>query len=153
VTKRTDFFVRRFEGQNETTGAMTMGGVGLPSGDHPLHQDRWTMADDNNDNATPSPSSPCWILVTGGCGYIGSHTIVVLLQKGYNVVAVDNLSNASERSLDRVAAIVGLSPDQRDRRLKFCKVDLCDRPALEQVFQTSPTFRACIHFAGLKVRA
>jgi UDP-glucose 4-epimerase len=126
---------------------MTMGGEGLPSVEDQL----LTMAD--SDSTPSNPSNPCWILVTGGCGYIGSHTIVVLLQKGYSVVAVDNLVNASEKSLDRVATIVGLSPEQRSQRLKFCKVDLCDRRALDDVFQTSPKFQACIHFAGLKVRA
>lgn len=90
------------------------------------------------------------ILVTGGCGYIGSHTIVVLLQSGYNVVVVDNLSNSSSKSLDRISEIVGLSEDDRLFRLVFHQVDICDVDALRQVFAESPPFAACIHFAGLK---
>lgn len=92
------------------------------------------------------------ILVTGGCGYIGTHTIVCLLAQDYNVVVVDNLVNSSDVSLDRVAEIAGLSQEQRKERMIFHKVDLCDKEALRKVFQESPTFEACIHFAGLKVR-
>ena len=92
------------------------------------------------------------ILVTGGCGYIGSHTITCLLQQDYNVVVVDNLVNSSAVSLDRVCEIVGLSDAERKERLVFHKVDLCDEQALRKVFQESPIFTSCIHFAGLKVR-
>jgi UDP-glucose 4-epimerase len=92
------------------------------------------------------------VLVTGGCGYIGSHTIVCLLEQGYDVVVVDNLVNASEISLDRVAEIAKLSEEERTKRLIFYKVDLCDKEALRNVFEKSPTFSSCIHFAGLKVR-
>eukprot|EP00980_Cylindrotheca_fusiformis_P008915 scaffold1900_cov123-Cylindrotheca_fusiformis.AAC.41 len=90
------------------------------------------------------------ILVTGGCGYIGSHTIVCLLLEGYNVVVVDNLSNSSVVSLDRVCEIVGLDEESRKERLVIHKVDLLDKDALREVFKSSPTFSACIHFAGLK---
>ena len=62
------------------------------------------------------------ILVTGGAGYIGSHTCVELLESGYEVVVVDNLSNASEKSLERVEEITGKS-------LKFYKADILDREA------------------------
>lgn len=82
------------------------------------------------------------ILVTGGAGYIGSHTIVELLQEGHDVTVVDNLVNSSEESLKRVEKITGKSVD-------FHKVDLCDKPALEKVF-ASKKFDAVIHFAGLK---
>lgn len=92
------------------------------------------------------------ILVTGGCGYIGSHTIVCLLEQGYNVVVVDNLVNSSRISLDRVTEIAQIGDEERKERLVFHEVDLCDRDALRTVFQTSPRFQACIHFAGLKVR-
>jgi saccharopine dehydrogenase-like NADP-dependent oxidoreductase len=92
------------------------------------------------------------ILVTGGCGYIGTHTIVCLLAQGYNVVVVDNLVNANRISLDRVVEISGLTPEERAQRLVFHQVDVCDKEALRKVFETSPTFQACIHFAGLKVR-
>lgn len=91
------------------------------------------------------------VLVTGGCGFIGSHTIVLLLQQGYNVVVVDNLSNSSPQSLDRVSKIVGLSQEDRALRLIHHTVDICDEAAFRQVFETSPKFCACIHFAGLKV--
>ena len=67
------------------------------------------------------------ILVTGGAGFIGSHTCVELLNAGYEVVVVDNLYNASEKALERVEQITGKS-------LKFYKVDLLDAPALTKVF-------------------
>jgi UDP-glucose 4-epimerase len=93
------------------------------------------------------------ILVAGGAGYIGSHTLTCLLQQGYNVVVVDNLINSSSISLDRVCEIVGLTPEQRAERLKFYKVDICNEAELRKVFEASPvTFQSCIHFAGLKVR-
>ena len=92
------------------------------------------------------------VLVTGGCGYIGSHTIVCLLEQGYNVVVVDNLVNSSKVSLDRVAEIANLDGDARKERLVFYEVDLCDKEALKKVFESSPKFSSCIHFAGLKVR-
>jgi len=91
------------------------------------------------------------ILVTGGCGYIGSHTVVFLLEQGYNVVVVDNMVNSSSVSLDRVAEICGLTQEERTKRLIFFQVDLCDKDALRKVFEVSPTFQSCIHFAGLKV--
>jgi UDP-glucose 4-epimerase len=95
---------------------------------------------------------PC-ILVTGGCGYIGSHTITCLLQSPlkYSVVVVDNLSNSSSKSLDRVAEICELDEESRKERLVFHEVDMCDKDAFRNVFEISPQFDACIHFAGLKV--
>ena len=94
------------------------------------------------------------VLVTGGCGYIGSHTITCLLNspQKYSVVVVDNLSNSSPRSLDRVAEICGLDEKSRKDRLIFRDVDLCNEVAFRQVFEELPQFAACIHFAGLKVR-
>lgn len=82
------------------------------------------------------------ILVTGGAGYIGSHTCVELLQAGYEVTVVDNLVNSKQESLRRVQEITGKS-------LTFHKVDLLDQAALEKIFQ-SRQFSAVIHFAGLK---
>lgn len=93
------------------------------------------------------------ILLTGGCGYIGNHTLVLLLEKGYNAVIVDNLVNSSAISLDRVAKIADLSEDERKERIVFHQIDICDEVAFRKVFETSPTFQACIHFAGLKVRS
>lgn len=82
------------------------------------------------------------ILVTGGAGYIGSHTCVLLLEAGYDVVVVDNLSNSSLESLRRVEKITG-------EYIRFYKVDLIDQAALEHVFGEHK-FDAVIHFAGLK---
>lgn len=82
------------------------------------------------------------ILVTGGAGYIGSHTCIELLQAGYEVTVVDNLCNSKEEALRRVQEITGRSVD-------FHRVDLLDRKGLEAVFGGA-TFEAVIHFAGLK---
>ncbi len=82
------------------------------------------------------------ILVTGGAGYIGSHTCLELLQAGYEVVVVDNLSNSKEESLKRVQKLAG-------KTLEFHKVDLLDKEALNAVFD-STSIEAVVHFAGLK---
>ena len=82
------------------------------------------------------------ILVTGGAGFIGSHTCVELLESGYDVVVVDNLSNSSAESLNRVQEITGKS-------LTFYEADLLDREALENIFEKEE-IQAVIHFAGLK---
>jgi len=82
------------------------------------------------------------VLVTGGAGYIGSHTCVELLTAGHEVVVIDNLSNSKEAALARVQEIAG-------RRLAFVKADLRDRGALDAVFRDD-AFDAVIHFAGLK---
>lgn len=82
------------------------------------------------------------ILVTGGAGYIGSHTCVELLEAGYDVVVVDNLSNSSCESLKRVEKITGKS-------LKFHEADIRDEKTLDNIFG-SYTVDAVIHFAGLK---
>jgi UDP-glucose 4-epimerase len=82
------------------------------------------------------------ILVTGGAGYIGSHTCLELLTAGHDVVVVDNLSNSSEVSLQRVQELAG-------RSLKFYRSDLRDRSALDNLF-SSESIDAVIHFAGLK---
>ena len=83
------------------------------------------------------------ILVTGGAGYIGSHTCVELLNAGYDIVVVDNLSNSCEESLKRVEKITG-------KEVPFIKADLCDVAATEAVFAQHPDITAVIHFAGLK---
>ena len=82
------------------------------------------------------------ILVTGGAGYIGSHTSLELLKAGYEVVVVDNLSNSKEESLKRIREITG-------RDLSFHRIDLLDRKALSKVFDGAG-IDAVIHFAGLK---
>ncbi len=82
------------------------------------------------------------ILVTGGAGYIGSHTVLELLEAGHQVTVVDNLVNSKEESLRRVAALTG-------KKARFFKADLLDAEALEKVF-TAASYDAVIHFAGLK---
>ena len=82
------------------------------------------------------------ILVTGGAGYIGSHTVVELQNAGYDVVVDDNLCNSSEKALDRVSKITG-------KPVKFYKADILDREALNEVFDKEE-IDSCIHFAGLK---
>mgnify|MGYP006308600717 FL=1 len=82
------------------------------------------------------------VLVTGGAGYIGSHTCVELLEAGHRVVVVDNLANSKEESLRRVRALTGKS-------LTFHQVDLRDKLALDAIF-SAQRIDAVIHFAGLK---
>lgn len=82
------------------------------------------------------------ILVTGGAGYIGSHTVVELQNAGHEVVVVDNLSNSSEIALRRVAEIIG-------KEVTFYQVDIRDRAGLNRVMEKH-SFDCCIHFAGLK---
>jgi UDP-glucose 4-epimerase len=82
------------------------------------------------------------ILVTGGAGYIGSHTCVELLQAGHEVVVIDNLVNSKEEALQRIQELTG-------KALTFYKIDLLDRAGLQQVFQKQ-SIEAVIHFAALK---
>ena len=82
------------------------------------------------------------ILVTGGAGFIGSHTVVELQQAGYDVVVLDNLCNASEKVIPRVEAITG-------KKVPFYKADILDREALEEIF-SKEQIDAVIHFAGYK---
>lgn len=82
------------------------------------------------------------VLVTGGAGFIGSHTCVELLNAGYEVVVVDNLSNSSEKSLERVEQITG-------KKVTFYKGDVLDEAFLESVMEKEQ-IESCIHFAGLK---
>lgn len=83
------------------------------------------------------------ILVTGGTGYIGSHTTVELQQAGYDVVVIDNLSNSNIGVLDGIEAITGIRP-------AFEQVDCTDRPALKAVFEKYPGIKAIINFAASK---
>jgi len=82
------------------------------------------------------------ILVTGGAGYIGSHTCIEMLGAGYDVVVIDNLDNSSSESLERVQKISG-------KTLKFYEKDVRDREALREIFEEND-IEAVIHFAGLK---
>ena len=83
------------------------------------------------------------VLVTGGAGYIGSHTCLELLHSGHQVTVIDNLANSSREALRRVEALSG-------RSLTFHEVDLLDLEALRTVFRQTPEATAVIHFAGLK---
>ena len=86
------------------------------------------------------------VLVTGGAGYIGSHTVLQLLEAGDEVVVFDNLSNSSEEALKRVEKITGKS-------VKFYKADMCCPEDLEKIFSENPDITSVIHFAGLKAVA
>ncbi len=87
------------------------------------------------------------VLVTGGCGFIGSHTTLLLLEAGHDVVVVDNLDNSHKISLERVEQITGKKP-------QFYLADVCDSAALERIFETEQdkgrAIDMAIHFAGLK---
>lgn len=83
------------------------------------------------------------ILITGGTGFIGSHTVVELIQAGETPIIVDNLCNSKEIVLDRIETITGKRPE-------FYKADLCDAEALDKVFAENPDIESVIHFAGLK---
>ena len=82
------------------------------------------------------------ILVTGGAGYIGTHTVIALNENGENTIVLDNLSNSSEKALDRVAKILG-------KKIPFYRADIRDREALEKIFSEN-SIDCVIHFAGLK---
>jgi UDP-glucose 4-epimerase len=83
------------------------------------------------------------VLVTGGCGYIGSHTIVDLLDNGFDVISADNLSNATEESLKGVKKITG-------KKVKNYAIDLCDKDKTKSIFEENPALVGIIHFAALK---
>jgi len=83
------------------------------------------------------------ILVTGGCGYIGAHTIVDLIENGFNVISVDNLSRASDQSLVGIEKITG-------KKIKNYTVDLTDKVATENIFKENPGITGIIHFAAYK---
>lgn len=86
------------------------------------------------------------ILVSGGAGYIGSHTVLQLLEQGQKVIVFDNLANSYEESLIRVEKITG-------KKVKFYKADMCDADAMNRIFDENPDITAVIHFAGLKAVA
>ena len=83
------------------------------------------------------------ILVTGGCGYIGSHTIIDLIDEGYDVFSIDNYSNSSPETLDQIEAITG-------QRIVNYNVDLRDKNALDDVLKKESPVDGLIHFAALK---
>ena len=83
------------------------------------------------------------ILVTGGCGYIGAHTIVDLIENGFNVISVDNLSRATDQSLVGIEKITG-------KKIKNYKIDLTNKVATEKIFIENPGITGIIHFAAYK---
>jgi UDP-glucose 4-epimerase len=83
------------------------------------------------------------VLVTGGCGYIGSHTIIDLLENGFEVVSIDNLVRSKSLTIDRIEKITGT-------KIKNYVVDLCDFEATKAVFVAEPNIEGIIHFAALK---
>lgn len=83
------------------------------------------------------------ILITGGAGFIGSHTAVEFLNAGYDIVIADNYVNSSPKVLDRIREITG-------KEFRAYEVDLCDKEALRRVFVENPDIDSAIHFAGLK---
>ena len=82
------------------------------------------------------------VLVTGGAGYIGSHTCVELLDRGFDIVVVDNLVNSNVKSLDRVKEITG-------KDFPYYELDIRDKAALDKIFE-SHKIDCVMHFAGLK---
>lgn len=89
----------------------------------------------------------CNVLVTGGLGFIGSHTVVPLLKQGCNVCVMDNMFNASLKVVDRIRTLVG---DESFANLRVVELDICDAEGTEKLLKESPIFDACIHFAGYK---
>ena len=83
------------------------------------------------------------VLVTGGAGFIGSHTLISLINAGYKPIVVDNLCNSKKTSLQRVEAIVG-------KTIKFYENDVCDAAAMDKIFEENKDIDCVIHFAGLK---
>jgi UDP-glucose 4-epimerase len=91
-----------------------------------------------------SPFMKTKILVTGGAGYIGSHTIVDLIEHGFEVISADNYCRSSPASFDGIEAITGV-------RVVNYNIDLCNKEATRTIFLEHPDIKGIIHFAALKV--
>src|ERR1700755_1388967 len=83
------------------------------------------------------------ILVTGGLGFIGSHTVVELVNAGYEPIIVDDLSNSDAKMLDQLAKIIGFKP-------VFHQLDLCDEVGVQKLAEAEPGITGIIHFAAFK---
>tara|TARA_B100000700_G_C14991946_1_gene831758 strand:+ start:276 stop:1355 length:1080 start_codon:yes stop_codon:yes gene_type:complete len=93
------------------------------------------------------------ILITGATGFIGSHTSLLLLKAGYNLLLIDNLSNSSSNVIDKIANLAGIKENEKNKRLNFFKGDIRDTEFLERIFRSSSKkepIDAVIHFAALK---
>jgi UDP-glucose 4-epimerase len=120
------------------TGRCVIGYRGLQ--ERETHLDNGVRMQDSRYDETMKSEE---ILVTGGAGYIGSHTVVELIQNGYGTTIIDNLSNSRIEVLDGIETIAGVRPD-------FAKFDLCDLTALRSFCRTHPGIKAIVHFAAFK---
>ncbi|KAJ3105225.1 hypothetical protein HDU97_008379 [Phlyctochytrium planicorne] len=119
--------------------------MGNPKTNNPLHIEASPREDASviiDDDIVSVPVPGAHVLVTGGAGYIGSHTVLELLNRGHDVVVVDDLSNSQEESLQRIALLTGRSP-------VFRKISILDADGLRSVFEEFNIW-AVIHFAGFK---
>ena len=95
-----------------------------------------------------------WILVTGATGYIGSHTCILLLKSGYNIVILDNFSNSSPKVIDNIIKVSNLNSKEISKRIKVFEIDICNPNSLDNMFssmiKSGKKINAVIHFAGLK---
>lgn len=114
-----------------------------------------SKSNDSKSNDSKSNKQNKTLLITGGSGYIGSHTVLELICNGYNCAVIDSLVNSSRESLDRVQQLARElqaenGGSQNLGKIDFFQLDLCDEKGLEAFFASAPQFEACIHFAGLK---
>ena len=95
-----------------------------------------------------------YILITGGAGFIGSHTSIVLLENGYNLLIIDNFVNSSPEVINRIKKITKLEEKEFNHRIKLKNIDIRDQKSLNSLFEdeykNGNKFDGVIHFAGLK---